>query len=553
MNEIRKPFSDVLSEEQIRDLYAKCNYDKNNEDLYFECNDFINGFALILYGERDIEFGTDYSDIIDTNGNFIDILLDKNIKYSNGKIVKLKDDDKGSYFYKISRIHENKYKNDNFSSSIETAFFVIKVTRYSNKRDEDTLDLYYVINPKLDVIATFADTNTWGNEFDGYKNCNVYTERDFFFINEEREFLIFSQKLIANSEEDGFVDKHLAGLDPIAYEDIMREYDPGFEGDVFFRDFYRLNCTFNEEDFDEETMREVIAKYNGELDEEDEEYDEIPNVGDIHFFFEDTTNELYKDVFKEYYNTLYGIIDCKIKSTKQLLPFTDYFTKARGIIEARYWQEKEESQGDSWYGRGWSFDNKYFRGHILNSKFFDYPSRVKGFTLKYIYKFYPDELKWMSEHGLILIPNHLLDTLGNNELTRYIRLNQEIHLSYSKIQSTSDCLNSTEYYGVISSYQGKQLHQIIYTKGGTKYLIGLLKSGNLEIDKNVLEDLSKNAFNDIEERCYRILISVIDNIELEKERYNDWVQRQIDEDNIREANRQFNDMMNDFDAWGNID
>ena len=75
----------------------------------------------------------------------------------------------------------------------------------------------------------------------------------------------------------------------------------------------------------------------------------------------------------------------------------------------------------------------------------------------------------------------------------------------------------------------------------------------MEIDKSVLEDLSKNAFNVIEERCYRILISVIDNIELEKERYNDWVQRQIDEDNIREANRQFNDMMNDFDAWGNID
>lgn len=127
----------------------------------------------------------------------------------------------------------------------------------------------------------------------------------------------------------------------------------------------------------------------------------------------------------------------------------------------------------------------------MDSKFFDYPSRVKGFTLKYIYEFYPDELKWMSEQGLILIPNRFLDTLGNNELTRYIRLNQEIHLSYSKIQSTSDCLNSTEYYGVISSYQGKQLHQIIYTKGGTKYLIGLLKSGNLEIDKNVLEDLSK--------------------------------------------------------------
>ena len=104
MNEIRKPFNEVLSKEQIHNLYVKCNYDKNNEELYFESNDFIDGFALILYGERDIELDINYSNIIDTNGNFIDILLDKNIKYSNGEIVKLKDEDKGSYFFEISRI-----------------------------------------------------------------------------------------------------------------------------------------------------------------------------------------------------------------------------------------------------------------------------------------------------------------------------------------------------------------------------------------------------------------------------------------------------------------
>ena len=547
MNEIRKQFSDVLSEEQIRDLYAKCNYDESDENLYFECNDFINGFALISYGERDIEFGTDHSNIIDTNGNFIDVLLDKNIKYSKGNIVKLKDEDKGSYFFEISRIHENRYKNS--SSSIDTAFFVIKVTRYSNKRDEDTLDLYYVINPKLDVIATFVDTNTWGNEFDGYKNCNVYTERNFFFINEEREFLIFSQKLIANSEEDGFVDKHLAELDPIAYEDIMREYNPDFE-DNSFDNFYRLNCTFDEEDFDEETIQKVIAKYNGKLDESDEEYDEIPDVEEINFFFEDNNNRLYKDVFNEFYKTLYGIIDCKVKSTKQLLPFTDNISKARSIIQAR-WQET--NQRYNLYGQGWDYDDKYFHGYVLNSKFFDYPPRVKGFTLKYLYKFYPNQLKWMSDQGMILIPNHLLDTLGNNEFTRNVRLNQEIHLSYSRIEFVSDCLNSTEYNGIVSSYQGKTISQIIYTKGGTKHLAGLLKARKLYIDKYVLEELLKNAYNDIEERCYSILISIIDNIELEKEKYNDWIQHQMDEDSIKEANRQFNDMMSDFDAWGNID
>lgn len=551
MNEIRKPFTEVLSKEQIHNLYVKCNYDENNKGLYFECNDFIDGFALILYGERDIEFGTDYSNIIDTNGNFIDILLDNNIKYSNGEIVKLKDEDKGSYFFEISRIHENKYKNRQFYSNQETAYFVIKVKRYSNKRDDVDLDLYYVISPQLDVIATFADTNTWGNEFDGYKNCNVYTEREFYFVNEEREFLIFSQKLIANSEEDGFLDKHLAELDPIAYDDIMRECNPDFDSNSF-NYFYHLNCTFDEEDLDEETMKRVIAKYNGELDEDDEEYDEIPDVENIHFFFEDTKNELYKDVLKKFYHTLYGIIDCKIKSNKQLSPFTDNFSMAYNIIWNR-WREDKDDQRFYMYRDGWSSDNKRFYGYVLHNKFFQFPPRVKGFTLKYLYKFYPEKLKWMSDHEIILIPNKLLDTLGNSELIRSIRLNQEIHLSYSEICSITDTVESSEYCGVVSSYQGKTLTQIIYTKGGTKHLIGLLKSGKLEIDRNVLEDLSKNAFNDIEEKCYGILISVIDDIELKKEQYDAWVKQQMDEDYIREANRQFNDMMNDFDAWENID
>ena len=126
-------------------------------------------------------------------------------------------------------------------------------------------------------------------------------------------------------------------------------------------------------------------------------------------------------------------------------------------------------------------------------------------------------------------------------------------LSYSEICSITDTVESSEYCGVVSSYQGKTLTQIIYTKGGTKHLIGLLKSGKLEIDRNVLEDLSKNAFNDIEEKCYGILISAIDDIELKKEQYDAWIKQQMDEDYIREANRQFNDMMNDFDAWENID
>ena len=125
-------------------------------------------------------------------------------------------------------------------------------------------------------------------------------------------------------------------------------------------------------------------------------------------------------------------------------------------------------------------------------------------------------------------------------------------ISNSKIRSVSDCLDCLTSRDN-SSYQKLTIRQIVKTKGGTKHLIGLLKSGKLEIDRNVLEDLSKNAFNDIEEKCYGILISAIDDIELKKEQYDAWIKQQMDEDYIREANRQFNDMMNDFDAWENID
>ncbi len=56
----------------------------------------------------------------------------------------------------------------------------------------------------------------------------------------------------------------------------------------------------------------------------------------------------------------------------------------------------------------------------------------------------------------------------------------------------------------------------------------------------------------METNCYNILLSVIENIEYQEE-YNNWIQAEWDEYNIREANRQFNELMNDNDAWGNID
>lgn len=545
MNEIRKPFSEVITEEKMDNLYRRLAYDKDDNDTFFEGNDFINGLALVKSGVRDAYyFDDEVSYIVDTEGKFVDISLDKNIKYSNGEIVTLDESDRGSYFFKVERIWERKFENNKEVECcrIETSFFVIKVKRYSNRRNEAAVDLSYVINSKLEVIASFSDTNTWGNEFDGYKNVNIYTERDFYFIDKRRDFMVFSQRLVANSEDNGFYERHMYGLEPNEFEDLMQE-------DELFSFVY--DNSIEEEEIDDELMQKVVAKYNGELDENDDEYDDIPYLEDIDFFFEDTKNEFYKDVFTKIYKTLYGIIDCNEKAAQQLLPFTDKMSKVSNLLWARLYTNKDIEFRLLNYG-GDPGDIRY-RGYVLQNKFFEYPSYVKGFTLKYLYKYYPKQLENLGNGYSVLIPNKLLDTLEDSELTRKIRLNQEVHLTFSDICSVAAPLKSSEKYSIVSSFQGKTIDEIVYCKGGTKYLVKLLELGKLKVEKSVLLDLRAKALNDIEEKCYNILLDVIEDIKWKQSKYDDMIQKELDEYNIREVNREFNDMMNDMDAWGNID
>lgn len=545
MNEIRKPFSEVITEEKMDNLYRRLAYDKDDNDTFFEGNDFINGLALVKSGVRDAYyFDDEVSYIVDTEGKFVDISLDKNIKYSNGEIVTLDESDRGSYFFKVERIWERKFENNKEVECcrIETSFFVIKVKRYSNRRNEAAVDLSYVINSKLEVIASFSDTNTWGNEFDGYKNVNIYTERDFYFIDKRRDFMVFSQRLVANSEDNGFYERHMYGLEPNEFEDLMQE-------DELFSFVY--DNSIEEEEIDDELMQKVVAKYNGELDENDDEYDDIPYLEDIDFFFEDTKNEFYKDVFTKIYKTLYGIIDCNEKAAQQLLPFTDKMSKVSNLLWARLYTNKDIEFRLLNYG--WDPGDIRYRGYVLQNKFFEYPSYVKGFTLKYLYKYYPKQLENLGNGYSVLIPNKLLDTLEDSELTRKIRLNQEVHLTFSDICSVASPLKSSEKYGIVSSFQGKTIDEIVYCKGGTKYLVKLLELGKLKVEKSVLLDLRAKALNDIEEKCYNILLDVIEDIKWKQSKYDDMIQKELDEYNIREVNREFNDMMNDMDAWGNID
>lgn len=544
------PFDEVLSQESIEKIKSRMEYDETDSSLFFDGHDFINGFALVVCGYEYSKFDEPETQIVNRIGDFVDISLDKNIKYSSGKIVKLSDGDKSQYSFKISRIM---YPVTEFTSwggkyvrDKESSYFVIKVAKYL--RNEDTQYCYYIIDSNLNVIETFKDTEKFGVEFDGYKHCQVYIERSFSFLDEQRDYIVFSQKLMALSEDDGFYNEHMYGLDPSAYEDAMRECDPDFYEPREFD----MEDSYVETDFDDETMQKIIKKAKGLIDWDDEEYDDIPDVSEIDFFFDNPKNILYKDMFTEYYRELWGIIDCKHKAARQLLPFTDKKNNAVGIIHQRRHSMKELSE-HRMYGEGWAFDDKLFYGYVMSDKFLGYPPVVQGFSLLYVFKYYPDILKWLCENNLVLIPNHILDEIGNNELSRFIRDNQEVHLSYAPICGAKSKLISSEYVGVVSSFHGKTISEIVYSKGGIKLLVALLRCGKLEIEKGVLEKLKQNASNEIENKCYEILLSVIEDIEYWKKQHEGWLEARWEEENLREIGRQFNDLMDENDAWGNID
>lgn len=559
MNEITRKFLEVLSEQRLDDLRHRCNYYEDDEfnEFYFKGNDFINGYSIVEYGygEEDFQFGEHKSNIIDTNGFFVEIELNNEIKYMNGDIIKLNEADKGSYSFDVHRIQELFYKFHPFKgyvieSTKDTAYFYIKVTRFSYK--EETVDLYFVINSDLKVIASFTDADTWGIEYDGYHNCNVYTERRFFFINEERKFLVFSQKQMVNCNDNGFFEEHMYGLAPDLYRDQMQEFG-------CYDDWDEENSTIYEYELDEETLSKIMNKSNhssvyNDVNEDDED-DDTPELEDITFFYDDINNKHYKNVFTEYYRELFGIIDCRITAKKQLTPFTDNIDYVIGIIWERWRCEKEinESGHFRYYSNGWDFKNNRFYGYVMSNKFFDYPSCVAGFTLRYVMEYYPSILKKLVEQEIILVPNRLLNKLGDNELIRFIRIEQEQHLNYAPIHSVDDTIKSDEKYGLISSYQGQTLRQIIYSKGGTKHIVKLIKFTNLNIDKDVIKEYINNSNNKIETNCFNILLSVLEDIEYQQEEYNSWVREKMEEDMIRDANRQFDEMMDDFDAWGNID
>jgi hypothetical protein len=101
-------------------------------------------------------------------------------------------------------------------------------------------------------------------------------------------------------------------------------------------------------------------------------------------------------------------------------------------------------------------------------------------------------------------------------------------------------------------FQNKTIKEIVHIKGGTKYLRQLMLKGKLDIDKTILNKLSNLSIDPIEKKCYDILISVSNDIENCIEQDYSFFKKSLEDYCIDSCNDEFNDLMSDMGAWGNI-
>lgn len=476
--EKRQLFEDVLNEEQIKKLKSNCYgtsvlSDDIPNDFYFEPGIFMNGLCLIKYGE----IYDPTTKIIDSNGTFIDIDLNDQVKISHGELLSLKPNEHRFYYYTVDSI----YQMDPIHQSEfdETPFYVLTV------HEDNAIYETFIIDSSRKVIARFSDKERWVEEVGNIRHFHSFVDRSFYFVTENRDFMVFSQRM--NTEHKG---SSIYYFDEDPFEDVL---DSFYENQI---------CEW---EMEEEEWNSIL------LDNKDD---------------------------------YYGIIDCNRFAKGQLIPITNNPYLIESIIKDRNTERNNdfrvkilENKGNGWnncpyliesiivnrniernndfrvkflehQGKGWSDDDKYFYGDIIDGEGpLVYPYNLIGVSLKYAFKFYPNSILYLVKTGQILIPNHILEDLGENEVLEKIHIIQEQHLEYNSISSINDKLHGSDKFGIIScSYEGLTLPEIIYTKGGTKFLVNMIRHSNLRIDIEVLHTLIEQTSNQLEKKCYNILL-----------------------------------------------
>lgn len=415
-------------------------------------------------------------------------------------------------------------------------------------------------------------------------NSDEYAyESSIMYDKKGKEFLpLFKNRNEAVQQSEvycNFVFKQIDGsqnLIAIYADDIHSEYNEDYHnydccndycGDEHGRDkdFYD---DINEDEFDDE-YEEFIDDL--QISEQNHYYVGIINkYGQIAYEFKSLTPiqydfEAFNDDFLIFYDedcydlfkgtfTKCGAINLKNGTIAVAPLFTQENLKNK--LTCGYCPRHEPYS--SWTIEPW--DNGYtFRGLVIRKRKdkLEY-GEFAGWKVEDLIFYYPSYILQQVLDGKIFIADNFFrkNRFRLTKTEKLIRLHQERHLLFERINFIDDVITTYNNFDdgtkFSSLYEGKNLEEIIYDYKDINYIISLTGSGSLEIEKRILEDAIENGYSE-----YSAILHSIESLEeeiAERER-EEWerTQWEMEQDEISQANRNFEDMMNDLNAWGNID
>lgn len=240
--------------------------------------------------------------------------------------------------------------------------------------------------------------------------------------------------------------------------------------------------------------------------------------------------------------------------------------------KAFYDYKKDFPKGNGWSKNG--FELKY-TGEIIDSPNYVFKEgKYKGKSLQSIIEYCWRGIIKYIDYGLIYITKDCINSVlcSEKKLTQ-IKVALDSKLIFCRVVDCNDELYSKPFP---CSYQGEYFIEV-YEKN-PQYIYGIIaramdnKYGHNQrfyATDRVHTILGENKLKDLERIIEHLqkklpksenlsaLTGLLDQLKYEKEtaerEFYENIREQMEKDFIEECNREFNDMMEDFDAWGNIE
>ncbi len=440
-----------------------------------------------------------------------------------------------------------------------------KIDEIRSKHDniENYVGRYAICSNDADVYSCESSIlyDKRGNEFlPLFKNFNEPIQQSEVYCNFVFRQIDEQQQLIAIHADDIHIeyteDDHTYDCD--CYDDYWDD-NYGRDADCF--------GDINEDEFDDEDEEFIVdlqtPKQNhyfiGIINKYGQVVYEFKSLSPVPYEFKavNDTFLIYYDKdsydFSKYTYTRCGAINLKKGIIAAAPLFTMEDIENRITRESLYQQELRSGWTINWY------DEPSFLGPIIRKRkeILEYGA-FAGWKVEDLIFYYPAYiLQQVREDKIFIADSFFRKNRFRLSLTeKLIRRHQDQNLQFESINCIDDVISTSNNFHdgtkFSSLYEGKTLGEIIYDYEDVNYIVSLTDSGRIEIDKGILED----AINEGDSE-YSVILDSIESheAEIEEREREEWerVQWEMEQDCIRQANRDFEDMMNDYDAWGNID